>query len=112
MVQFHFSSLTQPLACLRMDATIKLISNAVSISKTKTVSRQSQVSQHPLSVRNVSDQAHFKLILLLIGGLKGHNTQLGGSQYEGTQHPSPFRRGVKKCPFKQEASHSHINPSN
>lgn len=90
--------LTSMAEGLETDAVIKLILSAVNINKTRSVSRQAQakVNQHPLPMRNVSDQAHFKPIPLLIGALKGYNTQLGGLQYNETQHPSPFRCGVKK----------------
>lgn len=65
---------------------------------TNTVHRQSraEVNQHPLPMRNVGDQAHFKLMGLLIVALKGYNTHLGVLQYKETQHPSPPRCDVKK----------------
>lgn len=94
---------------LKMDATIKLISNAVNVNKTKTVSRQptAKVNQHPVWVRSVEDQAHFMLLLLITGALRGYNTQLGGSQYEPVQHPAPLRCGVKNKKIKSPSERKH-----
>lgn len=63
---------------------------------------------------NVSYQEHFELILVMCA-LNGYNAQWGLLHYKETQHPSPFRgreKTPKNNPFREQASRSHINPSN